>query len=77
MFNVSADSGQVAVCVFVVWIGRTWYGMAHHSSFIPFPVRTGMIVTCALFRDCLFSAIEIHFDRRPICGHRQDLGEVS
>ena len=38
----------------------------------PFPLRTGMILPCALFRTCLFSPIEMHFCCSLFSDHRRD-----
>ena len=51
-----------------------WY---NHSSLVPFPSRTGMVLPCALFRTGLFSPIEMHSCYSLFCNHSQHFRELS
>ena len=63
--------------MFLVLFGCKWYGMVYHSSLVPFPLRTGMILPFALFRTCWLSPIEMHFCYSLFCDHRQLFREMN
>ena len=65
--------------MFLVLLGCKWYGMACHSSLIPFPLRAGMILSCALFRTwyLLVSLMRMILCYSLFCDHSQVFWEVG
>ena len=67
----------ITIDIFLVIFVCEWYGMVYHSSLVPCPLRTGMMLPCAPFRTCLFSPIDMLFCRSLFRDHRQEFRDVS
>ena len=78
-FLFFSSAHKIPWTMFLVLFGCTWYGMVYHCSLVPFPSRTGGILSCRAHYFVLvrFLPSRCIFVYSLFCDHSQDFREVS